>query len=349
MQHQSILHTVKRYSTSLTHKISVLPIAILMPHSACNCRCVMCDIWKGNKNTKQLSEDDVTGILGSLKKLDTKRVVMSGGEALLNRNFFLFCEWIQKQGIQITLLSTGLTIERNAAKIIQHVDEVIVSLDGDEILHNKIRNINDAYSELRKGVRKLKELAPGYAVSARCVIHRLNFRHWDKIIFSAKEMGLDRISFLPADVTSEAFNRSGVWEKGRQDGVLVSKSELRELEIVIDKLVVDLKPEFDSDFIAESPEKIRKIYQYYAAHHGIGPFPSKKCNAPWVSAVVEADGTVRPCFFHDAIGSIKHNSLDSILNQAKTLNYRKQLNTNTNPTCEKCVCYLNLSPRNKSY
>src|SRR4051812_46492133 len=144
MQQQSLLHTLKRYSTAYTHKISALPIAILMPHSACNCRCVMCDIWKGNKNAKQLTEDDVKNVLTSLKELDTKRVVMSGGEALLNKNFFRFCELIKQQGIKISLLSTGMTIDRNAEKILGAVDDVIVSLDGDELLHDQIRNINGA-------------------------------------------------------------------------------------------------------------------------------------------------------------------------------------------------------------
>ena len=35
-------------------------------------------------------------LLDSLKKLGTQQVVMSGGEALLNPNFFRFCEILQK-------------------------------------------------------------------------------------------------------------------------------------------------------------------------------------------------------------------------------------------------------------
>jgi len=88
---QSLHTTFKRYRSLQTHKISALPIVILMPHSACNCRCVMCDIWKDNKNLKQLTEDDIKDLLVSLKKLGTQQVLMSGGEALLNPNFFRFC------------------------------------------------------------------------------------------------------------------------------------------------------------------------------------------------------------------------------------------------------------------
>lgn len=349
MQSQSLFHTVKRFKTLYTDKISVLPIAILMPHSACNCRCVMCDIWKGNKNAKQLTEADVVNILASLKDMDTKRVVMSGGEALLNKNFFSFCNIIKQHQIKITLLSTGMTIERQAENILQSVDELIVSLDGDEETHNAIRNIPNAYQELKNGVKKLKMLRSDFPVAARCVIHKHNYQRWDKIVLSAKEIGLDSVSFFPADVSSEAFNRAELWEKEKQETILIPRDELPQLQTMIDKLISEFKTEFETKYIVESPQKTQKIYQYYAAHNGLASFPDKKCNAPWVSVVIEADGAVRPCFFHDTLGSIKDEPLTEILNSERSISYRKNLNTKKNPTCEKCVCYLNLSPRNKFY
>ena len=138
---QSISHTYKRYRTLQTHIIASLPVVILMPHSACNCRCVMCDIWKDNKNLKQLTEQDITGLLGSLKEFGTRQVLMSGGEALLNANFFRLCQILKQQHIKVTLLSTGLTIKKHAVELLQWVDDLIISLDGDEPLHDAIRNI----------------------------------------------------------------------------------------------------------------------------------------------------------------------------------------------------------------
>src|SRR4051812_16871119 len=107
---QSPYQIFKRYRSLQTHRISSLPVVILMPHSACNCRCVMCDIWKDNKNLKQLTENDIKDLLISLKKLGTRQVLMSGGEALLNPNFFTFCELLRKQNIKVSLLSTGITL-----------------------------------------------------------------------------------------------------------------------------------------------------------------------------------------------------------------------------------------------
>src|ERR1700755_596551 len=100
---ETLNHTYQRYRTLKTHRISALPILILMPHSACNCRCVMCDIWKDNKNLKQLNEADISGLLSTIKKFGTSQVVMSGGEAMLNPNFFLLCQLLKKVKVKITV------------------------------------------------------------------------------------------------------------------------------------------------------------------------------------------------------------------------------------------------------
>ena len=344
---QNVLTTYKRFRTLQTHIVSALPIVILMPHSACNCRCVMCDIWKGNHNLKQLTEDDIAGLLTALKKFGTQQVLMSGGEALLNPNFFRFCEILKQEKIKITLLSTGLTLKKNAVQIVDWVDDVIVSLDGDEVMHDTIRNIPGAFNKMAEGIDAIKIIKPEFKITCRTVIHRQNFRLWPKIIDSAKEIGADQVSFLPADVGSTAFNREITWDENRQHEILLHQNELPELKNVIEDLFVQYHNEFAINYIAESQEKLLKIYQYYSAFYGANDFPYKKCNAPWVSTVIEADGTVRPCFFHKAYGNIKKDPLHHIINSTAAVNFRKQLDMDTNETCKKCVCYLNLRPAAK--
>lgn len=345
MLSQSLYHTFKRYRTLSTDKITALPVVILMPHSACNCRCVMCDIWKGNHNLKQLKEEDISALLDTLQRFGTKRILMSGGEALLNPNFFRFCAILKKIKVKITLLSTGLLLAKHAEQLVQWVDDIIVSLDGDEELHDRIRNIPGAFDKMKEGIAAIRLLDPGFVITARTVIHRYNFQHWPAIINAAKAIGIDQISFLPADVSSHAFNRDTLWDASQQDDILIAKDDLPVLQTIIDKLKQEYEKEFENRFIAEDSSKIQKIHDYYAAFYGLTIFPYKKCNAPWVSTVIEADGTVRPCFFHEPIGNIHEGALDTILNSKKALDFRKHLDMDTNDTCVKCVCYLNLPPR----
>jgi Fe-coproporphyrin III synthase len=339
------IHTIQRYRTLQTHRISALPIAILMPHSACNCRCAMCDIWKDNANLKQLTEADITGLLDTFKKLGTQLVLMSGGEALLNHNFFRFCEILQQRGIKVSLLSTGLLLQKHAERLVRHVHDVVVSLDGDRHTHDAIRRVEGAYDLLAKGVAALKSLRPDYPITARSVIHRLNFRLWPRMVEAAREIGLDQISFLPADVSSEAFNRSQPWAVDRQLEIVPDLADLPELQALTNE-VVELGKRWPG-FVAEPPDKLQKIHDYYAAYHGLGAYPYKKCNAPWVSTVVEADGTVRPCFFHQSWGNIRERPLHEILNSPQALDFRRGLDMERDATCVKCVCYLNLTPRTR--
>jgi MoaA/NifB/PqqE/SkfB family radical SAM enzyme len=262
----------------------------------------------------------------------------------LNPKFFSFCQILNREGIRVSLLSTGLTIEKNAELIIEHVHDVIVSLDGDEKTHDNIRNIKGAFQKLKAGVERLRHLDPNYPITARTVIHRLNFQQWRAIIEAAKEMRLNQISFLPADVSSHAFNREVLWSSQRQQEILPDEVELKELSFILEDIIKVYMDDFSNGFIAENPSKLRRIPQYYSAFYNGQPFPWKKCNAPWVSTVIEADGTVRPCFFHAPLGNIRQNELVDILNSEEGIRFRKDLDMEKDSTCAKCVCYLNLSP-----
>ena len=338
------VNAFRRYLSLKTHKIYTLPIVILMPHSGCNCQCVMCDIWQGNGSATLLTEANVQDLLASLKKLRTRWVVMSGGEALMNPNLFRLCNILRAKGMKVTILSSGLLLTRYARQLVEQSDEVIVSLDGAEAVHNAIRRVPNAFQKLANGVEEIKKLSPEFSISGRCVIQRLNFEDWPNIVDAARRIGLDQISFLPADVSSEAFNRPDLWNETRIEDVRPSKAELPQLKAVIELLITKYAPDFESGFIAESPEKIWRIYSYYAALQNMGDLPPVRCNAPWVSAVVEADGTVRPCFFHPPLGNIAENALAELVNLSAAISFRQGLDMDINPICRKCVCSLNLRP-----
>jgi Fe-coproporphyrin III synthase len=56
--------------------------------------------------------------------------------------------------------------------------------------------------------------------------------------------------------------------------------------------------------------------------------------------VIETDGTVRPCFFHAAIGNLREGSLESIVNGEAGRAFRENLHIANNAICQRCVCSL---------
>ncbi|MEJ0029495.1 MAG: radical SAM protein [Bacteroidota bacterium] len=149
----------------ITNKIYELPILVMMPHSRCNCRCVMCDIWKANNEKKELSIEEIERHLSAFEKLRVREVVLSGGEALMHSNLFKLCGLLHQKKIKVTLLSTGLLLRKFAKEVVENIDEVIVSLDGSREVHNRIRNIPEAFEKLADGVRAIRELKPDFRIT----------------------------------------------------------------------------------------------------------------------------------------------------------------------------------------
>ncbi len=350
----SLIDIARRQWTLSSHRITTLPVLVLMPHSRCNCRCVMCDIWKGNRDRRELGRDDLAPHLESFRRLRVRWVVLSGGEALMHSNLWTLCELLAELGVKITLLSTGLLLRRHAPGVVRWCAEVIVSLDGSREVHDAIRRVPRAFDKLADGVAALREVGDAaprkgtgetpFPVSGRCVLQRDNFRDLPNIVDSAREIGLDRISFLAADVASEAFNRPGGWDADRAGEVALDRDQAATFKRIVERLIVERAADFRSGFIAESPDKLRRLARYFRALHRDGDFPPTVCNAPWVSAVIEADGAVRPCFFHPALGNLGERPLEAILNAPESVAFRRRLDVERDPICRRCVCTLHLGP-----
>src|SRR5436190_7996152 len=244
----SPMETLRRQRTRSTHRIHSLPQLILMPHSRCNCRCVMCDIWQANAMKRELTREDLLAQMPSLRKLHVQRVVLSGGEALMHQNLWLLCELLRElnPNLQITLLSTGLLLKTFAPHIVKWCDEVIVSIDGSREIHNAIRRVPRAFERMAEGIAALRDQRPGYPVSARCVLQRTNFRDLPNIIAAAHEIGLNRISFMAVDVSSTAFNRPERWQEPRVAEVALDPAEAAEFAGVVEETIERNAADFDS-------------------------------------------------------------------------------------------------------
>jgi Fe-coproporphyrin III synthase len=320
--------------------ITSLPIAVLHVHSQCNCRCVMCDIWR-TRNSAELEPQMIATLLQSFRELGVKRVVLTGGEPLLHSDLSTICVPLRQEGIRVTVLTTGLLLGSHAHRASALFDEIIVSLDGPREIHDRIRRVQDAFQLLQDGVREVQASAPSIPVRARTTAQKLNFHSLRATVAAAREMHLDSISFLASDMTSSAFNRPLIWPVARQERVGLSREEVIGLEEEIEALIRANAEDISCGFIAESPAKLRGIVRHFRAHLGLEDSVAPICNAPWVSTVVELDGSVRPCFFHGSVGTIADGDLQSAINSTQALAFRASLDVAENPICRHCVCSLN--------
>jgi MoaA/NifB/PqqE/SkfB family radical SAM enzyme len=318
----------------------VLPLVIFYPTSRCNSRCVSCDWWRSS-GAGDLTLGEIERFAETLPSLGTRVVLFSGGEPLLRPEVFEAARLFRRRGVTLHLLTSGVLLDRSAEEVARHFAKVVISLDGSsEASYQAVRGVA-ALSTVERGVARLRRIAPQVAASARATLHRLNFRELPNLIEHARAMALDRISFLAADVSSRAFGRL---RTVAADGLTLSCREIDEFERLVEETIARYAADFDSGFVAESPDTLRRLPRYYAALAGLAPFPPVTCNAPWMSVVVEADGAVRPCFFHEAIGNIREAPLDAIVKRQLPA-FRETLDISRNPVCTRCVCSMRASWR----
>jgi Fe-coproporphyrin III synthase len=337
-----VLHEVSTRQSMTSHLSAVtnMPILILNVHSLCNCRCVMCDIWKRDTR-EQIQVENLERHRVSLQNLGVRQVVLTGGEPLLHNDLAALCVFFREQGIRLTLLTTGLLLLKRAEEVAALFDDIIVSLDGPRKVHDEIRRVSGAFDLILKGVATVRQYNPSLPITCRTTVQKANHNHLRQTVSAAKTMGLNSISFLAADLTSEAFNRPLIWPVERQSQIGLSVDETTVLEVEIEHLILEYKVDINQGFIVESPAKLRKISRRFREHLGQLSPEAPVCNAPWVSAVVEIDGSVRPCFFHKAIGNMTHSTLEDVVNGKVAKDFRASLNIETNPICQRCVCSLN--------
>jgi MoaA/NifB/PqqE/SkfB family radical SAM enzyme len=324
------------------HRVRSMPVVVLSPHNQCNCRCMMCDIWR-IREPQEISPSMLEEQLWSFRELGVRWVVFTGGEPQLNGHWSLLAQMLRAQEIRVTMLTAGLLLQPHAEAVAANIDDVIVSLDGPQMLHNHIRRVADAYERISAGVKALRRLRPDFEIRARCTVQKANCESLRAVVQTAKDLGLNSISFLAADLTSVAFNRSEGWLPERQNQVALNAAEVEDLSSEIEQLISEHENDLASGYVVESAPKLRRIIRHFRAHLGQLEPAAPRCNAPWVSAVVEASGDVRPCFFHPAIGNIHSHSLHQVVNGPQALRFRAELDVASNPVCQRCVCSLHIS------
>lgn len=312
--------------------LRALPMAIVYFTDRCNSRCISCDHWRHGQRDMRL--DELAGQLPSLAALGTRVVLVSGGEPLLNPQWEAMARLLRGQGLRLWLLSAGLALAKQADAVAELFESVTVSLDGSSRRsYAAIRGV-DAFDAVCLGV--LEAVQRGVPVSLRVTVQRANHTELSRLVQLARELGASGISFLAADSGStQAFGRAPQADAGSD--IALRREDLPALAAALDTLEREHAEDFASGFIAEPPAKLRRLLDHARATCGEGAFPPVRCNAPAFSAVLEADGALRPCFFIPGPPGLP-SPLAQALNAPAMLALRADIQAGRRPECERCVC-----------
>jgi Fe-coproporphyrin III synthase len=314
--------------------LTSLPLVTLYLTERCNSRCVTCDYWRHGRDDMNLAA--VRRLLPSLGQLQTQMVLLSGGEPLLNPEWAAIARLLRENSLKVWLLTSGLALAKHSRRAVELFDAITVSLDGtDPATYAAIRGL-DAFHKVCGGI--LAAAGHGTPPGIRVTLQRRNFRQLPAFVDLAKELGARQISFLAVDVANpHAFGRTDDFVSD----LALRPEDLPELEQILDSMERTYREAFRSGFIAESPQKLRRILQYFAAVLRQGPYPPVRCNAPEFSAVIGATGRVQPCFFISGPSDSQiHADFHSALNSRGMEALRGDIRAGARAECKTCVCSM---------
>ncbi len=311
-----------------------VPLVTLYLTERCNSRCVTCDYWRHGRVDMSLAA--VRGLLPSLVQLKTRVALISGGEPLLNPEWPAIAELLRESGLKLWLLTSGLSLAKYARRAAQLFEAITVSLDGTHrATYEAIRGL-DAFDKVCEGIRAVTDL--GARVGLRVTLQRANYRELPDFVTLTRQLGARSVSFLAVDVANpHAF--------GRTDDFAADLALRPEDLPVLDRLLTSMEQvhaeDFRSGLIAESPRKLRRIQQYFAAVQDGGAYPAVRCNAPEFSAVVDAKGLVHPCFFISGPPrQAMPGDLAGALNGEAMRALREAIHGGERAECATCVCSM---------
>jgi Fe-coproporphyrin III synthase len=332
-------------------RLHAVPMLIVYLTDGCNSRCVTCDIWKlPRRNMPMTLAEKLTS---EFRTLGVRRVILSGGEAMQHPDWPHIAKLFRAAGANVELITNGLLLNKQSQDVIENIDQLIVSLDGGvPETYKAIRGV-DGFDVIMSGLRKCADA--GIPITTRTTIQHGNFFELPQIIDAARTAGVHKVSFLAVDVSStQAFgprfapkrisNPSSLLPHAPSSPVLTAH-DLPEFSALLDRLERDYATDFASGLIAESPAKLRRLYDYFASLNGESPFPPPRCNAPHLSAVVEVDGNLRPCFFLPRVSKVGDDTLLETLNAPSAVEMRAAYRTGQRSECSRCVCSLYQGPR----
>jgi MoaA/NifB/PqqE/SkfB family radical SAM enzyme len=311
-----------------------LPLVTLYLSERCNSRCATCDYWR--HGVKDMTLEQVERLVPALEARRTRTIVLSGGEPLINPEWREIAALLSSRGFGLWLLTSGLALAKHARRAADLFHSVTVSLDGTSAqTYAAIRGL-DAFDKVCEGIAAVA--AAGKPAGLRVTLQRANYRELPRFVTLARELGAAGVSFLAVDVhNGHAFAR----REGAPSELALRGEDLP----VLDSLLADLEREraedFRTGFVAESPAKLCRIRDYFAALLRLGDFPPVRCNAPEFSAVIEADGRVAPCFFIAGPAQApRAPALEEALESSPMQALRAEIRAGRRPECARCVCSM---------
>ncbi|MCX7994196.1 MAG: radical SAM protein [candidate division WOR-3 bacterium] len=327
-----------------THALAPETINIY-PTFRCNLKCEMC-FERFAEVEKELDINDWLRIIDEIKRFKP-RIHLSGGEPFVYKKIINIIEKIKNSHLYLHITTNGTYLEDYAAELVKYrVNQIDISIDGPENLHDRIRGVRGTFNKIIRGLEKLHHLKKHLPlIKINSIINLSNPATMAEIIRVAEEYRALMIQFiypLYLDNGAVEHHQKFLMEKLNKkinywcfaNRYKPAGGDFFEIQSVLKsfsqkRVYIDVFPRFNAkqfDAFYNSPGEFSVIYK-------------GRCRAMWDTATILPDGDLESCPDY-VVGNIKNESFSTAWNNEK-MKYLRMLILNKNffSVCRACCFY----------
>ena len=192
------------FDTACRQCTSSLHVVQIHPTLQCNLRCRHCYSSSGPELRGTIDIENLDQFLGYASTYDFNVISVSGGEPFIYQELETLLQVSHKHAYRNMSASNGMLFKSERAKrCLANLDLIAISIDGDEKLHDEIRNFPGAYRKMLEGVEIARQSGVLFGF-----IHTLTSQSWEKLLWLAEfayEQGAKLLQLHPMELAGRAI------------------------------------------------------------------------------------------------------------------------------------------------
>jgi len=323
----------------------------------CNLRCSMCGQWGENGNFRHATgevlrqELDLRALKGLVREVESFRPLfyLWGGEPFLHGSLLELIAHLKERHMICAINTNGTFLEQTAEDLVRlGVDNLLISLDGPEEVHDRVRGVRGTFGRVMAGVERLAALrrerrAAKPYLTFVVTVNKDNVYDFHKVYDIAAKVGVDFVGLQFGTFTTERTGRA-YEERLRRTlgceatswrGFLSYQSDL-DVQAVQEgvRRIRSRRHPFGTYFTPDLADEA--IPLYYRTTRPVNG--CRTCIVPWMRVDLLPNGDVYPCIdFPDYIvGNIHETPLMKLWNGPRYVAFRNELRKGLFSICARC-------------
>jgi len=330
---------------------------VLGVNNVCNLHCKMCDVGTNNTNTvfanNLIGNTPLNMPIELIKKVYDQiaihypktKIGYAFTEPLVYPQLEESLVYAKNKNIYTTLTTNALALKQKAHSLIEGgLNELYISLDGPQEIHNEIRGHKKSFQKAIEGINEILKYKKRPKISIFCVITEWNIGYLNEFLDFFKDYPLEQIGFMHANFTHQhiADKHNLIW-KNSYPATASNVEEVNidnfDLDVLWDEIkeIKNANYSFNVSFSPKISSK-EKLEEYY---HKPEVLIGKQCNDIFTNIMIKSNGSVIPAHgrcYNLELGNIYNNNLKEIWNSSILNKFRMDLSNNNGllPACSRC-------------